>query len=211
MNFCIVNSDQVGHAHTWHTDFAAANDAIYPRTQEAFSALALDRNVWCAVTDEEVVLGLSYACVSDDESEVEIGGLMVSPEARGKGIGDVLMRLPLCHFLVNENPLAWRRPPRIVAHVLKGNDAPRRIIARTGFAHAKAVRIPGAALPGLRTEPDGHVHGDEFHLRIPQALEEQAVWLDGWNDTLLDGSAARIRLLEGHTLPGWAAAIRAMA
>lgn len=210
VTFRIVDTNEVGRAHAWHAGFAAANDAIYPRTETSFYDLTLDRNVWCAITDEDELLGMSYACVSPDNTEVEIGGLMVAAKTRGKGIGDVLMRLPLCHFVVNENPLAWRQPPRIVAHALKGNELPRKIISRAGFEHATAVRIHGDKLPGLRIEDDGHVHGDEFHLRTPGALAEQADWLDSWAGQLRDGTTASISLLEGEALSDWANALRSM-
>lgn len=210
VTFRIVDSSEVGRAHAWHAGFAAANDAIYPRTEKAFYRLTLDRNVWCAITEEDELLGMSYACMNDDESEVEVGGLMVAAKTRGKGIGDILMRLPLCHFLVNEDPLAWNRPPRIVAHALKGNELPRRIITRAGFQHATAVSIPADVLPGLRTEADGLIHGDEFHLQMPGALSGQADWLDSWSGTLRDGTAASISLLPGEALSDWASALRAM-
>lgn len=205
-----MDTSEVGRAHAWHAGFAAANDAIFPRTEKAFYDLTLDRNVWCAISDDDEILGMSYAKVADDETEVEIGGLMVAAKTRGRGIGDLLMRLPLIQFLVNERPLRWARPPAIVAHALAGNELPRRIIQRAGFEHAKPVSIPAHVLPGLRTGQDGQVHGDEYHLRLPDALLDLARWLDGWTGVLRDGSAARIQLLEGESLADWATVLRSM-
>lgn len=209
--FRIVDTSEVGRAHAWHSGFAAANDAIFPRTEKVFFNLTLDRNVWCAITDDDEIVGMSYANVSDDAKEVEIGGLMVSAKTRGRGIGDLMMRLPLVHFLVTERPLRWERPPTIVAHALEGNEMPRGIIARAGFEFHEEVRIPPEALPGLRVGDDGMVHGDEFHLKLPEALHHLADWLDGWRDVLKDGSPATIGILEGESLADWATVLRSMA
>lgn len=209
--FRIVDTSEVGRAHAWHSGFAAANDAIFPRTAQAFYDLTLDRNVWCAITDDDEIVGMSYAKMDDRETEVEIGGLMVSAKTRGRGIGDLMMRLPLVHFLVSERPLRWECPPKIVAHALEGNEMPRRIIARAGFEFHEEVSIPPEALPGLRVGADGMVHGDEFHLKLPDALYHLAAWLDGWDDSLRDGSPAAIKLLEDETLADWANVLRSMA
>jgi GNAT superfamily N-acetyltransferase len=189
-------------------DFARANDAIFPRTEEKFLELARDRQLWCAISDADEYLGMSYANVDEDKNEVEIGGLMVHEAARGRGLGDFMMRVPLIHFLAMERPLHWDSPPTIVAHVLAGNPMPRNIIQRTGFAHHEEVCIPGHQLPGLRTDADGNVHGDEYHLKIPDAVMELADWIEGWDECMRDGSKAVIKMLEGDTRANWAAALR---
>lgn len=209
-NFRIVDTSEVGRAHAWHQGFAAANDAIFPRTEKVFRDLTLDRNVWCAITNDDEIVAMSYANLDEVKNELEIGGLMVSAKTRGRGIGDLMMRLPLVHYLVYERPLRWPTPPTIVAHVLAGNPAPRGIISRAGFDFHEEVCIPSEALPGLRTGPDGMVHGDEFHLRLPQALMDLADWLDGWSDELRDGSPAAIHMLEGETTGDWATVLRTM-
>lgn len=211
ITFRIVDTSEVGRAYAWHADFAAANDAIFPRTERAFGEMALDRLVWCAITDTDHIVGMSYANVKDDLSEVEIGGLMVDATMRGKGLGDVLMRLPLAHLLVNEQPLAWSPAPTILTHALKDNHLPRGIIGRVGFRFATDVTIPGAMLPGLRTESDGNVHGTEFHLAIPDGLHSVADWLGAWTGKLNDGSDCQIDMREGERLSDWADAIRGMA
>jgi len=209
--FRIVDTSEVGRAHAWHSGFAAANDAIFPRTAKAFYDLTRDRSVWCAITDDDEIVGMSYASMSDDETEVEIGGLMVSAKTRGRGIGDVMMRLPLVHFLVMERPFRSERPPTIVAHALRGNEMPGRIITRAGFEFHDEVCIPPEVLPGLRTGADGMVHGDEYRLKLPDALHHLADWLDGWNDVLRDGSSAAISTLPDETLADWATVLRSMA
>jgi hypothetical protein len=208
--FRIVDTSEIGRAHAWHMDFASSNNAIYPRTEEKFFDLARDRQLWCAISCGDEYLAMSYANFDQGKNEVEIGGLMVNEIARGRGLGDFMMRIPLVHFLVMERPLEWPHRPTIVAHVLAGNQMPRKIIGRAGFEHHKAICIPGDALPGLPTQEDGNVHGDEFHLSVPAAVLELADWIDGWDERLNDGSEATIEMLEGETRAQWATVLRDM-
>lgn len=170
----------------------------------------MNRLLWCAITDADELVGMSYANVDASETEVEIGGLMVDPKMRGKGLGEILMRLPLAHFLMNEQPFSWPVTPKIITHTLRDNLMPRGIIDRVGFAIARNVIIPGSELPGLRTEADGNVHGIEFHLVIPDGIHSVADWLCAWSGTLSDGTSGKIQTLEGESLTDWAAAIRGM-
>lgn len=206
----IVDASEVGRAHAWHSGFAAANDALFPRKEREFYDLALDRCLWCAIADEDEILAMSYVRSSADDCTVEVGGVMVAVKTRGRGIGDVMIRVPLAHFLVNERPLRWPSPPTILTHVVAGNEDPRRIIERCGFALAKSGSWPAADLPGLRTGHDGKVHGDEFHLRVPEALEHLAQWAENWSHRLRDGSPAEIQLLDGETTQDWATVLRSM-
>ncbi|RSV38821.1 GNAT family N-acetyltransferase [Sphingomonas sp. ABOLE] len=187
------------------------HSAIYPRTFETFQDLVWDRSVWCAVMDDGTFVGMSYAHFDAGQHEWEIGGLMVDDTARGKGLGAILMRLPLIHMLLNEDPLALARKPTIVTHVLAGNQAPRRIIPEAGFAFQKSVKIPGHVLPGLPTDDEGFVNGDEFHLAIPDALDGLANWCEAWNGQLRDGTAAHVDMRGSETLALWAEALRDMA
>lgn len=211
ITFRVLDTAEVGRAHAWHSGFAASNDSLYPRTKATFADMVLDRQCWCAITDDDEILGLSYCYVEDHQREVEIGGLMVAAKARNQGIGDYLFRLPLIQFLVNEQPQGWSPVPTIVAHVIKGNEKPRGLIARTGFEFAKPVKIPGEKLPGLRTEDDGFVYGDEYHLPLPGSLDTLASWLEGEKGKLRDDTPCSVRLLEGESLTLWAEALRSMA
>lgn len=207
--FRIVNADEHVAAHKWHRGFAAALDAIYPRQVATFEKLIEDRCVWCAVDAEGEYQAMSYA--AKDGDVWEIGGLMVSNAMRGKGFGSVMMRLPLAGMLFFENPFSSKVPPQIVAHAIKGNQAPRNILAKMQFVLKRSIEISEEKLPGLKADPDGKVRGDEFHLKIPDSLLSLADWCEAWNGTLSDGSLASIDLLEGHTLSLWALAFRDMA
>ena len=212
ITFRIVDYDELDSAHKWHTAFAEAHEAIYPRDRVTFDNLIASRSVWCAVDSEGEYQAMAYAAFSQKENVWEIGGLMVSPAMRGKSLGRVMMRLPLAHMLFNEDPFSMRTPPPpIVAHVLASNDAPRKIIAEMRFVLDHPVKIPAGQLPGLKADSDGFIRGDEFHLKIPEALVDLANWCESFNGTLLDGSQASIDLLPGVTLSGWASALRDMA
>jgi hypothetical protein len=211
ITFRIVDSNETGRAFHWHRAFAETHEAIYPRNEATFERLVLERSVWCAISADDEYLALSYASFSDEDEAWEIGGLMVSEAMRGKGLGLIMMRLPLANMLFNEQPLSWDVVPKIVAHVLASNDAPRRIIPASGFVFDHAVEIPAAALPGLKADPDGFIRGDEFHLKIPDALLSLADWCEAWNEKLLDGTDASIDLLPGVELTDWATAFREMA
>lgn len=211
ITFRIVDSNEAVRAFHWHRAFAGTHEAIYPRSEEAFEGLVLERSVWCAVSSEDEYLAMSYASFADEDGVWEIGGLMVAEAMRGKGLGLIMMRLPLAGMLFNEQPLSWEVVPEIVAHVLASNSAPRRIIPEAGFVFDHAVEIPAAALPGLKADVDGFIRGDEFHLKIPDALIALADWCDGWDGKLRDGTHASIDLLPGVTLADWATAFREMA
>jgi GNAT superfamily N-acetyltransferase len=206
LTFRIVDNTEIREAFDWHRAFAEAHDAIYPRDRNTFGDLVYDRCVWCAVCPDGAIKAMSYAAFSHDEWE--IGGLMVHDEMRGKGLGRVMMRLPLVHMLVNEQPFASEPQPLIVAHVLRGNDAPRRIIPEVGFEFAKAVEIDSLYLPGLKADEDGMVRGDEFHFPMPSGLIKLADWCESWDGTLADGSDSTVDFLGGLTLRDYGGALR---
>jgi len=209
--FRIIDASEVGRAHLWHLEFAQFNKAIFPRTFEAFKGMVSARSVWCAISSTDEYLGMCYAHFDEEMYEWEIGGLMVSDSAQGQGLGTTLMRVSTAHMIFNEDPLGWRRRPGIVSHVLEGNESPRRIIPLSGFKHSRTVRIPGHVLPGLPTDDDGYVNGDEFCLDVPAGLNSLADWCEAWEGRLKDGTSGSILLLDGSTLATWAHALRDMA
>lgn len=210
ITFRIVDSSEIGRAFQWHSDFAALNDAIFPRPESTFKDMVFDRQVWCAIDSEDCYLALSYAAYDEDDNVWEIGGLMVTDGARGKGLGDIMMRLPLISMLVTERPMRCSPVPAIVTHVLKSNPAPRNIIGRAGFVFHHDVEIPKDVLPGLRHDEDGMIRGDEFHLQMPEAVADLADWLDEWSLQLRDGSPASLELVDSLTIADWSHALRTL-
>lgn len=135
---------------------------------------------------------------------------MVAAAERGRGLGSTIMRLALGHSLLEENLLDITGA-RIVAHVLKGNDEPRKLI--TGglrFHYAKSVKIPAVNLPGLRAQNDGFVHGDEFELSKPDSIEALATWARSWTGHS-NGHTSHVELRDGVHLQDWAYALDELA
>lgn len=211
ITFRIVDHNEVGLAYLWHKEFANADDAIFPRSEEEFNTLALERCLWGAFDESGKVAGLSYIKVENNKKSIELGGLMVSADFRGKGLGEALLRLPLAHLLINEQPLQWTPQPIILTHALQDNSNPQTIIKKCGFELAKPVKLPSEQLPGLRSSDDGFIYGNEFHLKIPHALSSLSSWLRDWDGTLRGGISAIVDLRDGESLPMWADLVMSMA
>jgi GNAT superfamily N-acetyltransferase len=174
--------------------------------------LVEDGLVWAALDDDEQLVGLAYSRFSEEDQEWEIGGLMVLERVRGRGIGAILMVLTLGHLLFNEDPLSLDPRPTVLAHVLKRNQMPRGIITNALKFHlAREVVIPGDVLPGLPVEEDGCVHGDEFHISLPETLRSLSAFADSWQGVLSNGELAVIEMFEGTDLSLWADAFDEMA
>lgn len=204
-----VRPDEAWDAYQWHRTFADSDDHIFPRTWDTYRTFAENYQLVVAVEDGEF-LGLCYYAQDEETHEWEIGGLMVAPGQQGRRIGSTLMCVALGNLLIDIDPLAIGEG--VISHVIKGNSAPRGIIVRLlKFDHRREVRIPGHVLPGLKTEDDGMVHGDEFELSIPESLIALALWSAGWIGQLPDGSDAHIDLREGLTLADWSDAFMEMA
>jgi len=203
VQFSLVDPTQGREAYQWHRGFAASNDHLFPRTWKTYEALAENGQIWCA-RDGEDYLGLAYFHLQGDECEV--GGLMVATSQRSKGIGSTLACLTLGHVLFEEDPLS--RGVRIVAHVhSENNPGPRPIFRHLlKFSLARQVNIPGRELPGLKTNAEGFVVGDEFHLTKPDTLKALADWCRKWSGGTKDGRRAEIELGPETSLDTWAQA-----
>ncbi len=207
ITFRVVDPEYGPDAYQAHADFTADNPAVLPRTRHQFLSLVDEGLVWAAVDDELGLVGLSYSRFSDADQEWEIGGLMVTASARGKGVGAILMALTLGDLLFNQDPLSAQRRPKILAHVLKSNPMPRGIIVDfLRFEWVRDVKIPGERLPGLPVEADGCVHGDEFHIGLPETLRVLADFAERWHGELRNGEPADIDMFEGVSLGLWAEA-----
>ena len=211
VTFAIVDPEQGREAYQWHRGFAATDEHIFPRPWELYQRLAYDGCVMCARDAQSDYLGLAYFSREEGSPATwEIGGLMVSIKTRGSGIGTVLGFLTLAHVLFEEDPLS--RGESVIAHVHAENDKPRKLLSdRMRFAFSRRLKIPGAALPGLKPNAEGFVEGDELKLTRPDALLALAEWCESWTSTLLEGRRAEIGLREGTSLTMWAQAFRQMA
>jgi Acetyltransferase (GNAT) family len=209
MTVVIANGDRdnARDAFYWHRGFSAANEGhLFPRTWGHYMDLADNYQLVCAREGDDY-LGLCY--YADDDGRWEIGGLMVAANQRGRALGSILMRVTLGNLLIDIDPLA--NGSTVISHVHADNNAPRRVITdRLKFAHRKRIEVPGHRLPGLKTNAEGMVVGDEFEL-TKDSLLVLADWCESWDDRLLDGTPARIELRESLTLGQWSEAFKEMA
>ncbi len=60
------------------------------------------------------------------------------------------------------------------------------------FHHRKIISVDGKDLPGLKTDKNGKVNGDEFELTIPDTLIKLAEWCEKWNGKIKQGKRAEI-------------------
>ena len=197
-------------AYQAHSEFTATSQAVLPRSREQFLELVSEGLVWAALEDDHLV-GLAYSRFSPEGNDWEIGGLMVLEQARGRGVGAILMLLTLGHLLFYQDPLGTEPRATILAHVLKRNPMPRGIIENRMMFHlAKSEKYPPDGLEGLPIEDDGYVHGDEFHITLPDTLRALAQFADEWPDRLPNGEPAEIEMADGTDLHLWAEAFREM-
>ncbi len=208
MTVVIANVDpsNARDAFFWHRGFSAADEHLFPRTWGHYTDLADNYQLVCAREGEDY-LGLCY--YAEDSGSWEIGGLMVAANQRGKGLGTILMYVALGNLLIDVDPLAAGES--VISHVHENNVKPRRVITDwLKFAHRRRVEVPGHLLPGLRTNAEGMVVGDEFEL-TRESLLALADWCESWDDRLLDGTAAQIELRDSLTLEQWQEAFKEMA
>jgi Acetyltransferase (GNAT) family len=209
LTFSAVLPDEARDAYQWHRGFSASKDSLYPRSQAAFKAVVDNGSAWSARDSNADYLALAYANFDEVDSTWELGGLMVATSRRGQGLGAALMRLALGNTLFEENPLELNQ--KIVAHVLKSNPDPRKIIQHSlKFRFAGSVTIPSHVLPGLKANAEGFIEGDEFHFTMPDSLDALVEWVNSWDGKLRD-QEAEIILRPGVSLKHWAKAFGEMA
>jgi hypothetical protein len=209
--FSTVDVESEFDAYKWHKASAQHDESVYPRTPAEFNSFVLKGMAWSATDEQGAYQGLAYASYSPNQWE--LGGLAVSVEAREKGVGLLLAYMSLGHLLFEEDPLDNDppRPIRIIVHVLKSNEMPLPILERLRFRLSGPVTIHGSQLPGLPTEADGYVHGNEYELTVPDTLMVLREWAVSWDGRLRNDEPALIVLREGISLAMWAEAFGQMA
>ena len=207
ITFKFISTTDIERAFLWQKKFAQTNSYVFPRTIEDYRQFAEDQWLWGAVDEGGDYLGFVYYVMDSDTWE--IGGLMVSEQARGCGIGSTLMRIALANTLLYEDPLLQGK--RVIAHVHEENDMPRPIIENAlRFKIARQIEVDGQNLPGLKTNDHGKVIGTEYELSIQESLNALADWCFRWNGFLKNEKQAEIELLEGVSLDDWASDLKQM-
>lgn len=214
VTFSIVDPDHGREAYQWHRGFAGANANVYGRPWADYEKMAAAGEVFGAVDENDDYLGLCYFHFDKRKKAWELGGMMVSQRERGRGIGGVLGRVTMGHVLFEEDPFS--RGESIIARVVEQNADPRGMLEggpsdKPAFQKSEgALHVPGKDLPGVATDKDGFVTGDQYTVDKGVALMGLADWAGNWSGLLKDGTPAFVRCRPGVTVALWERAFRAM-
>jgi len=180
--------EDVADVHEFHQ--SQATEFIWPRTRNELDQLA-DEGALLVVrandgtAQSEFIVGMCYVMEGEEpegERRWEFGGVCVSDEYRGYGIGTALGVLAISsHYLYDEPP---QKGERLIAHVHKDNSLPQPMLeAHLGFVRVGQETPPSEVVPpGLRKNSRGEVVGDLYEFRIAN-LDKFADWLEtfgGW-------------------------------
>jgi ribosomal protein S18 acetylase RimI-like enzyme len=158
---------------------------VWPRTKDELSKFAEKGEligVRRASSGEPV--GLCYATFEEHSNEYEIGGLTVSPEVHGLGLGAALVRFAIAHVIAYERPCLYGR--KIVAHVHEANNNGRNLTTRIGFEYVGTVTLSGSRAPeSMRRNAQGDVVGDKF-VFPREAVRQLLSWFENdFHESLL--------------------------
>ena len=110
----------------------------------------------------------------------EFGGVCVSDELRGYGIGSALGVLAISSHYLYEPP---HKGERLIAHVHIDNSLPRHMLeVQLGFVQVgQETPPPEVVPPGLQRNAKGKVVGDLYEFRI-STLDKFADWLETFDN-----------------------------
>ena len=168
--------------------YQAFCDANEPTTRRRslkfFEEAARDHRLFDVKIADHIVGGMYFSKpfrdpISGNLSE-ELGGLFAHPQARGFRIADILVSAGLLARLFN---LQNQASVDVVATVLKGNDAPDRVLRRIGFCPDREVKSdPGkhsGEIKHMLRPGDNIIRG--FHYTFdPVAIEKLIIDLRGF-------------------------------
>jgi hypothetical protein len=136
---------------------------------------------------------MCYAMSNEEETEYEIGGLIVAPTAQKLGLGTILTRFAVAHVIANERP--WHDNRTIISFIHESNNAPRKIFDRSWFKYLHKEPVPEERAPSsMKRNADGKLVGDKF-LFPRSAVRDLSRWLnEEFDGKLLDGRSIEIDL-----------------
>jgi len=182
--FFQVSSKEATDAFAFHQS-SSSDEYIWPRSQQDIQRFCDDGELFGVKrTRTGKYVGLCY--VHLEGHEWELGGLVVSDDTRGLGIGSVLASFALAHTIANQRP--WVYGQDVIAHVHEYNQKPRNVLQKIGFEQTgKTPPVPNAP-PSMRRNPAGEVIGDIF--RFPkEKVKQLSAWLNAYNGNLAKGAA----------------------
>lgn len=189
----VVSVNLVQEVQNFYSD--VGDEHLWPRSREELLALARDGALFCCqeVMEDAVppesrthIVGACYVKAGDADAELDIsayefGGVCVSDNVRGLGVGTFVSTVAIATVVAQTH----MRERTLIAHVHELNPLPRGLLRRLGFAPTgKQVSAPDAPT-SMRRNPDGMVIGDEFRFEqhafavIADVVEEFDGRLDG--------------------------------
>ena len=190
--FAVITSAETEEAYSFH-ERVGSSKRIWVRSENQIRDLVLENNVFgVRRTDTGALVGLCY--LKPEGPGWELGGLLVSDDVQGLGIGTLMVRLVTAYALAQLDIVKYNQ--HLIAHVHESNRDPRGILSKVGFVWLETIRLTGpeaaAAPPFLRNEA-GEVVGDVLQLS-PQGIRNLAHWLNNEFDGTLGRSGARVRV-----------------
>lgn len=174
--------EDVAAVHEFHQ--SQATEFIWPRTSNELNQLADEGSLLVArandaTTQSEYIIGMCYVMEGEEPEggrRWEFGGVCVSDEFRGYGIGSALGVLAISSHYLYEPP---QKGERLIAHVHKDNSLPWHMLkVQLGFVQVGQETPPSEVVPpGLRRNSKGEVVGDLYEFRI-STLGRFADWLE---------------------------------
>jgi ribosomal protein S18 acetylase RimI-like enzyme len=183
-----ARSEDVTDVHAFH--ISQATEFIWPRTHNELDQLADKGSLLVARANDvtlqnEYIVGMCYVMKGEEpegERRWEFGGICVSNEFRGYGIGSTLGILAISSHYLYEPP---QKAERLIAHVHHNNSLPRNMLeAQLGFILVGQEAPPLEVVPlGLQRNANGKVVGDLYEFRI-LTLDKFADWLETFDNRI---------------------------
>jgi len=186
LSIAIARRKHVATVHEFH--LSQATEFIWPRTPNKLNQLADEGALLVArasntSTQSEYIVGMCYVMEGEEPEggrRWEFGGLCVSDEFRGYGIGSALGVLAISSHYLWESTPKWER---LIAHVHIDNSFPQHMLeVQLGFVQVgQETPPPEVVPPGLRRNARGKVVGDLYEFRVSN-LDKFADWLENFDD-----------------------------
>ena len=190
-----ARSGDVAAVHRFHQ--SQSTEFIWPRTPDYLCQLADEGSLFIALTtntttNSKHIVGMCYAVKGEEpegEQRWEFGGICVSDEFRGYGLGSALGIIAISSHYLYEPP---EKDERLIAHVHEDNSLPRRMLERQlGFIKVGQETPPSEVVPPeLRRNAEGFVVGDLYEFK-KSTLGKFADWLETF-DNWIEGKSGRV-------------------
>ena len=186
MLIATARSGDVTDVHVFH--LSHTTEFMWPRTSLQLEELADQGALLVARGNDvarrrEYIVSMCYVMEGEEPEggrRWEFGGIYVSDEFRGYGIGSALGTLMISSHYLAEHDEPPQIGERLIAHVHEYNSDPRPMLeAHLGFVQVGKETPPSDVVPppSLRRNPNGEVVADLYEFRI-STLGKFADWLE---------------------------------